>query len=92
LPPNEEIYVHWWQLERIPRMEQPKYLTQKEVAQILNVKSKTITHWRATKNNKIKDLQYIKLGRVILFPEKEFFQWLDSHLQNKVKEDSYAQN
>ncbi|MCT4574880.1 MAG: helix-turn-helix domain-containing protein [Alphaproteobacteria bacterium] len=69
-----------------------KYLTQQEVAQILNVQSKTITHWRAMKNEKIKDLKYIKLGRVILYPEQEFFQWLDSHMQNTAKEDGYAQN
>ena len=61
-------------------MQQNKnYLNQKEVADILGVKVKTLNHWRAVKRHKI---PFIKMGRVILYPEQSFYAWLESHGQN----------
>lgn len=58
------------------------YLTQQEVANILNVKTTTITHWRCIKRYKI---PYIKLGRVILYPQTSFIDWLNKYGQNIKK-------
>lgn len=55
------------------------YLTQQEVSQIINVKIETLNHWRCIKRYKI---PYIKLGRVILYPQAAFTEWLNTYSQN----------
>ena len=52
-----------------------KYLTQQQVSEILNVKISTLNHHRCT-GNKNFDMPYVKVGRVILFPEEKFYEWL----------------
>ncbi|MDD4519285.1 MAG: helix-turn-helix domain-containing protein [Alphaproteobacteria bacterium] len=51
-----------------------KYLNQKQVAEVLGVKIETLNHWRAVKRYKI---PYTKVGRIILYPEAEFYKWLE---------------
>lgn len=52
-----------------------KYLTQQQVSEILNVKISTLNHHRCTRNKNF-DMPYVKVGRVILFPEEKFYEWL----------------
>ncbi len=56
-----------------------KYLTQKQVADILGVKVTSLNHWRAVQRYNI---PYIKKGRIILYPETEFYNWLESDSYN----------
>lgn len=60
-----------------------KYLTQKEVSKILNIQVQTLNHWRCTNKHII---PYIKLGRVILYPLDQFYEWLNSNSLNTNKE------
>lgn len=57
-------------------LENKKYLKQQEVAEILNVRTQTLNQWRCSQKQQI---PYIKVGRVILYPEQAFYSWLESH-------------
>lgn len=59
-----------------------KYLNQKQIAEILGIKSSTISHHRCVKKKGWETLPYIKIGGVILYPEEEFFRWLESKTIN----------
>ena len=48
-----------------------KYLTQQQIAEILGIKSSTISHHRCIKRKEWDELPYIKIGKVILYPEVE---------------------
>lgn len=61
------------------RKQTEAYLSQQEVSNILNVKIETLNHWRCIKRYKI---PYIKLGRVILYPQTAFIDWLNTYGQN----------
>lgn len=61
-------------------LNQTKYLTQKEVSKILDVKVTTLNSWRCSRKYNI---PYIKLGRVILYPSVEFYAWLESFTSTK---------
>tara|TARA_Y100000588_G_C14122938_1_gene868092 strand:+ start:383 stop:592 length:210 start_codon:yes stop_codon:yes gene_type:complete len=58
---------------------QTRYLTQKQVAEILSIKVSTLNFWRCTGKHEI---PYCKLGRVILYPSDLFYEWLKSHSSN----------
>lgn len=64
-----------------------EYLTQHEVAELLNVKVTTLNHWRSTKKY---DIPYIKFGGVILYPTEKFYEWLESNGHNLTPESSTA--
>ena len=68
-----------------------KYLTQKQVSEILNVKISTLNHHRCTRNKNF-DMPYVKVGRVILFPEEKFYEWLQGKLllQKKLKQENHS--
>lgn len=59
-----------------------KYLNQNQIAEILGIKSSTISHHRCVKKKGWDTLPYIKIGGVILYPEEEFFRWLESKTIN----------
>lgn len=59
--------------------KQNEYLTQKQVAEVLDVKVSTLNFWRCTGRHEI---PYCKLGRVILYPSGAFYSWLSSHTSN----------
>ena len=59
-----------------------KYLNQKQIAEILGIKSSTISHHRCVKKKSWETLPYIKIGGVILYPEEDFFKWLESKTIN----------
>lgn len=46
---------------------------------MLNVKVSTLNHWRCVKRY---DIPHVKLGRVILYPEKAFKDWLKGYTYN----------
>lgn len=52
-------------------------LSQKEVAGILGVSVQCLNQWRTDR----RDLPpYIKLGKVILYPEDLFYEWLNNKI------------
>ncbi|MBD5398807.1 helix-turn-helix domain-containing protein [bacterium] len=59
-----------------------QYLTQKEVAEILGIKLSTLNHHRCIKAKGWEDLPYIKIGKIILYPEDKFYEWLKSKTIN----------
>jgi len=60
-------------------MNQQKYLLQKDVSEILNVRIETLNQWRC---NQKYNIPYIKIGRRILYPIDQFYKWLESHQKN----------
>ncbi|NCB49574.1 MAG: DNA-binding protein [Alphaproteobacteria bacterium] len=56
-----------------------KYLNQKQAAEILGIRIQTLNQWRCSKKQNI---PYIKIGRVILYPENQFFNFLNYHGKN----------
>lgn len=65
------------------KLKEELYLSQKDVAKILNIKVSTLNHWRCVKRYEI---PYIKLGRVIMYPESEFAIWLNKYKNNSVSD------
>jgi hypothetical protein len=65
----------------IKMQQNKKYLTQKQACEILGIKITTMNHLRAIKSPRIKGLVYIKIGRIILFPEDEFHSFLASNMK-----------
>lgn len=59
------------------KLHENDFLNQKEVSAILGVKVITLNHWRCIKRYNI---PYIKIGRVILYPEQEFKVWLNQYM------------
>ena len=62
-----------------------KYLNQKQIAEILGIKSSTISHHRCVKKKDWETLPYIKIGGVILYPEDKFYTWLENKTINGEK-------
>lgn len=62
-----------------------RYLTQKQVADILGVKVATLNYWRCIGKH---DIPFAKIGRVILYPYTEFYAWLGGKCLN-MKGDGY---
>lgn len=60
-----------------------KYLKEEQVAEILGVKPSTISHHRCTKQKQWSDLEYVKIGGVILYEEEKFYEWLENHTKNQ---------
>ena len=60
-------------------LQKNDFLNQKDVANMLNVKVSTLNHWRCVKRY---DIPHVKLGRVILYPEKAFKEWLSGYTHN----------
>ena len=67
------------------RLKEELYLNQKDIAKILNIKVSTLNHWRCVKRYEI---PYIKLGRVIVYPESEFIKWLNKYKTNSVSDNN----
>jgi excisionase family DNA binding protein len=57
-----------------------KFLTMKEVAQLLKVSVNTIKNW--TKENRI---PHYKVGRRVLYEDREINSWLDEQKQAAVR-------
>lgn len=62
-----------------------KYLTQNQIAEILGIKSSTISHHRCIKKRGWENLPYVKIGGIILYPEDKFYNWLESKTINEEK-------
>ena len=56
---------------RTPNLNGEKYLTNREVCQLLRISSRTLQNWRDTGK-----IQYIKLKGKILYKESEIFIFL----------------
>lgn len=59
-----------------------RYLNQNQIAEILGIKSSTISHHRCVKKKGWETLPYIKIGGVILYSEDQFYEWLKSKTIN----------
>ena len=62
------------------KISQPqKFLTVKEVAQVLRVKERTVRYYL----NDSKEIPYLKVGKKNLIPEKDLSGFIESRLRNK---------
>jgi predicted DNA-binding transcriptional regulator AlpA len=63
----------------------PKMLSQSEAAQVIGITAQCLNQWRYEK----RDMPpYVKIGRIIRYPEDGLYQWLESktHSSDNIAE------
>lgn len=61
---------------RTPNLNGEKYLTNREVCQLLRISSRTLQNWRDTEK-----IPFIKLKGKIMYKEAELLEWLEKNCQ-----------
>ena len=62
--------------EPIKTAATPAYLTPAQVAELLQVSSKTVSRWALEDAS----MPVLRLGRVVRFPREELMRWMRRHL------------
>jgi len=61
-----------------------KYLTVKEINKKYGIKTSKL-YWFIRESKII----YVKIGKSVLIPEKDFLTFLDSHTKNPISDEDY---